>query len=76
MHHRHYLTLGREQLQDIEVLCPPCHKFADEEREQEVWQRRVIAWARKKYGTYWSSLMDFDDVEVEFGEWLQAKKLH
>lgn len=27
IHHRHYDTLGREQLWDVEVLCAKCHNI-------------------------------------------------
>ena len=26
VHHRHYKTLGNEALDDVEVLCPACHR--------------------------------------------------
>ena len=26
VHHRHYLTFGHERLEDVEVLCPDCHR--------------------------------------------------
>jgi 5-methylcytosine-specific restriction endonuclease McrA len=26
LHHRHYRTLGCETLEDVEVLCPACHR--------------------------------------------------
>jgi 5-methylcytosine-specific restriction endonuclease McrA len=26
VHHRHYLTLGREKNADLEALCEPCHR--------------------------------------------------
>lgn len=26
VHHRHYRTLGNEALDDVEVLCPACHR--------------------------------------------------
>jgi len=26
VHHRHYRTLGCERLEDVEVLCPSCHR--------------------------------------------------
>jgi 5-methylcytosine-specific restriction endonuclease McrA len=32
LHHRHYHSLGSEQPDDVELLCPKCHKGADEAR--------------------------------------------
>jgi 5-methylcytosine-specific restriction endonuclease McrA len=32
LHHKHYHSLGREQLEDVELLCPKCHKAAGEAR--------------------------------------------
>lgn len=26
VHHKHYRTLGRENLSDLELLCRPCHE--------------------------------------------------
>ena len=32
VHHRHYGSLGREQHEDVEVLCGTCHPKADQTR--------------------------------------------
>ena len=32
LHHLHYHSLGSEQPEDVELLCPKCHKGADEAR--------------------------------------------
>ena len=32
LHHIHYRSLGREQPEDVELLCPQCHAAADEAR--------------------------------------------
>ena len=32
LHHKHYHSLGIEQPEDVELLCPKCHKGADEAR--------------------------------------------
>jgi HNH endonuclease len=32
LHHLHYHSLGSEQPKDVELLCPKCHKGADEAR--------------------------------------------
>src|SRR5262249_33409821 len=35
LHHKHYHSLGSEQREDVELLCPKCHKGADEARCEE-----------------------------------------
>ena len=32
LHHKHYHSFGSEQREDVELLCPRCHKRADEAR--------------------------------------------
>ena len=32
LHHVHYRSLGSEQPEDVELLCPECHTGADEAR--------------------------------------------
>ena len=32
LHHKHYHSLGIEQPEDVELLCPKCHRGADEAR--------------------------------------------
>jgi 5-methylcytosine-specific restriction endonuclease McrA len=32
LHHKHYYSLGNEQPEDVELLCPKCHKAVDEAR--------------------------------------------
>ena len=32
LHHKHYHSLGSEQPDDVELLCPKCHKAADDAR--------------------------------------------
>jgi len=73
VHHKHYLTLGRESPNDVEALCPSCHRFADEVRQDETWRRRVDGFARKKYGDNWRHQHDFRDVADEFDVWLERK---
>jgi hypothetical protein len=33
LHHVHYRSLGSEQPEDVELLCPECHTRADEARD-------------------------------------------
>ncbi len=35
LHHLHYDTLWYENNSDLELLCPSCHRIADEERAEE-----------------------------------------
>jgi 5-methylcytosine-specific restriction endonuclease McrA len=43
IHHRDYGNLGKEQLEDLEVLCPPCHR-------RERWPRNQALPARERLG--------------------------
>jgi hypothetical protein len=40
LHHLHYHSLGSEQPEDVELLCPKCHKGADEARAAK--SRRAV----------------------------------
>lgn len=44
VHHKFYGNFGEERLEDLQALCPPCHRRADEklrmEREIERQQTR------------------------------------
>src|SRR5262249_55117783 len=40
LHHKHYRSLGSEQPEDVELLCPRCHKEADEARGTKSWPKR------------------------------------
>lgn len=33
VHHKHYLSLGRERNADLEVLCGPCHRLRHPEKQ-------------------------------------------
>jgi hypothetical protein len=74
IHHTHYRTLGNERPEDLEVLCPPCHEQADEERaaasSDNIHYARLAAWASKKYGDDWNVFHDVLDIEEEFEDWL------
>jgi hypothetical protein len=43
LHHRHYATLGRESLRDIEMLCDPCH-LRETERQRALRRGRWKPW--------------------------------
>ena len=50
LHHKHYKTVGRERLEDVELLCPECHPKADMHRQFLNWlkpPRRPWRMARK-----------------------------
>lgn len=70
VHHKHYDTLYRERLEDIEVLCVPCHRMADGDRE---YCSAFETWAYKVYGEYW---YDYDEERLreEFDDWLKEKE--
>jgi 5-methylcytosine-specific restriction endonuclease McrA len=41
LHHRHYASLGAEQLDDVEILCEDCHRAATEQqraRRRALWR--------------------------------------
>jgi hypothetical protein len=38
LHHKHYHSLGNEQPEDVELLCPKCHKGADDVRASLKWK--------------------------------------
>jgi len=39
LHHVHYRSLGSEQPSDVELLCPECHRGADEARSRKFRQK-------------------------------------
>jgi hypothetical protein len=58
-------------------LCPSCHRIADDERRENTerarWEKRLSAWATKKYGPDWRDWKDEDDVDEEFRDWLDRR---
>lgn len=72
VHHLTYERLGREAIEDLQVLCPPCHVLADVERAAEATSdvefRRLDGWATKVYGPDW---MDYPG-EIEAGDAFDA----
>ena len=83
IHHKTYERLGRESLNDLEVLCKSCHEQADLVRAAEgkarsekavsdtIYQNGRNTYMTKKYGEGW--LDDGHDIE-EFDEWLDKKQ--
>jgi hypothetical protein len=74
VHHRHYKTLGREQPEDVEVLCPACHRVADAEREKRSKEIRIDTFATKKYGPHWREWRQLERMEAGFSVWLATKE--
>jgi len=85
LHHKAYERLGNEGLDDLELLCRPCHDVADRERavRGEVRSAKALAngrhhaalntYAIKKYGEDWRDRDDRDDIEQEFSDWLDRQ---
>ena len=77
VHHLTYDRLGHERDEDLQALCPACHKKADRKRAEDVasrrWGRRVDGWARKVYGDDWEDRLDWSYVEGQFEDWLERR---
>lgn len=75
LHHLTYERLGHEVLGDVELLCKPCHRTADVQREQATagrrWQARLDGWATKVYGEDWEYERDAESVAEDFAVWLE-----
>jgi 5-methylcytosine-specific restriction endonuclease McrA len=81
----HHLTYdrvgGNERLDDLIVLCFPCHRNADDERDMETDEQRTTAYydarlygfATRKYGEAWWYDHERRDVEIEFIMFLYKK---
>ena len=81
IHHKHYRNFGNETREDIEILCNKCHVAADRERTirgkaasaNALWNARVDGWTSKIYGEDWESIINPDEAEFEFEEWLEGR---
>lgn len=82
VHHLTYERFGRELLTDLQGLCEPCHKIADEERKRwtrrrywsmgEAEDRAEISWCEQKFGEdpgCWP-----DDAAERFQAWRERKE--
>jgi hypothetical protein len=81
----HHLTYddvgGNEKLDDLMVLCFPCHRDADNERDMETDERqtssyfnaRLNGFAARKYGDAWWYDHEKQDIEIEFFMFLYKK---
>lgn len=47
VHHLTYERLGHERMEDLQVVCPQCHEFADAER---IFEQAEVKAYRKKHG--------------------------
>jgi hypothetical protein len=80
VHHKTYDRFGNERLDDLIALCRPCHDVVHAEKkarlEEEHYERRVDAWARKVYGDYGYGDgfgPDWDEVSEAFDDWLERR---
>ena len=82
VHHLNYDRVGgNERLDDLKVLCYPCHQNADKKRDEEtdewrkyrLYQSRLNGFASKKYGDFWQDSYDEKEVEIEFITFLYKK---
>jgi 5-methylcytosine-specific restriction endonuclease McrA len=51
VHHRTYENLGRERLDDVEVLCPACHR--NEHIPRNVKKRQLEAYGQARLFDRW-----------------------
>lgn len=80
VHHKTYDRFGFESLDDLIVVCRPCHEKKDKERERSVRHQNAEklreaqfrGWAEKVYGYDWED-EDQDELREEFSEWRQRK---
>ncbi len=70
VHHRTYARLGHEGPGDLIVLCRRHHTLHDERRRSDIerqrYDRRLDAWARRRYGDDWRECFEIDDLVEEF----------
>jgi hypothetical protein len=77
LHHKHYRCIGKEKESDVLLLCPACHREADNERIHKRWKQKVksiMTFGNKKYGAGWQNYIPFRRVAEEFDKWLKRKK--
>jgi 5-methylcytosine-specific restriction endonuclease McrA len=74
VHHITYDHVGDERLDELIVLCFPCHRIADAGRDNDTEERRIDAYyearlngfAARKYGNGWKFEYEREDVEIKF----------
>jgi hypothetical protein len=76
LHHVHYRSLGSEQPDDVELLCPECHTKADEARAAKRRPKRyepVEGWIVGIDGDHWGKLdRDMVYIRLQDGRYLPA----
>lgn len=71
VHHITYDRLGNEKAADLRVLCPPCHRKADKQRE---WISRVSGYAFKRWGEDWVYEREWDEAVEAFERFLERSE--
>ncbi len=78
VHHLHYKTLYHERLEDVEVLCVPCHDRAHKEKErlkvERSYNNAFETWVVKRYGEDAFDYMDEELLWEEFDDWIEWKE--
>lgn len=78
VHHKHYKTLYHERLEDVKILCKPCHdsthKQIDIKREEKRYDNAFYTWVEKKYGEDAHEFMDMELLGEEFQDWMERKE--
>lgn len=74
LHHLTYERFGCELDSDLQVVCADCHPRADMQRSlnshRKSWDRRLDAWASRRYGDDWSERSDADSISDRFDDWI------
>ena len=77
-HHLNYDRFGHERLEDLAVLCVPCHIIADREREQAMTEAADFTRYANAYRTYVFKKYGYCDEswrhEKEFEGWLDRRE--
>lgn len=79
LHHKTYERLENELIDDLELVCPDCHKIADAERAAIGYRNAATTrynsglrtFAEKKYGEDWDE--DYELAQEAYDRWLEKK---
>lgn len=78
VHHKHYKTLYHERIEDVTVLCVPCHELTHRkikvEREERWCDNAFYTWVEKVYGEDAHEYMDMELLGEEFDDWIESKE--
>lgn len=69
-HHLNYERLGKEKLNDLQILCTDCHALADIERR---YSKGLETYALKRWGDNWQSVVALEYAKAEFDRWLSTR---